>query len=208
MDLSFLRILKTMGRTMPKFNGEKSFLVRQRSSSKAVSSCQCKLFSIPRARPRGSRRDRRPRASSQSASRRMVAPFSWRCALPRWRRCDVYFGRGVAFFQPVDDVPRAARSIRARTNARRSTVVAGSFLLCCKALAFQYYPRARGTCLIRRENRTKTFHVKHFGTIGAENLTRAHTPRKFETFGIARKIGRGCQMMGRPQSGDLPIKQR
>jgi hypothetical protein len=31
--------------------------------------------------------------------------------------------------------------------------------------------------------------VKHFCPIGAENLTSAHTPRGFETCGIARKIG-------------------
>jgi hypothetical protein len=33
------------------------------------------------------------------------------------------------------------------------------------------------------------FHVKHFCPVRAGNLTSAHTPRGFETCGIARKIG-------------------
>ncbi len=58
--------------------------------------------------------------------------------------------------------------------------------------------------------RTKMFHVNLFGTIEAENLANSHTPRGFETCGIARKIGSGCQMMssGKPQRSDLPINQR
>jgi hypothetical protein len=38
-------------------------------------------------------------------------------------------------------------------------------------------------------NRTKMFHVKHFGTIGAKNLTRPHTPGGLVTSTIAGKIG-------------------
>jgi len=42
------------------------------------------------------------------------------------------------------------------------------------------------------------FHVKHFGTIGAKNLTSAHTPCDLETCGIARNVGIFGGWMARP----------
>jgi hypothetical protein len=45
---------------------------------------------------------------------------------------------------------------------------------CFVAKLRPFFPRrARGSCLIRRENRTKNVYVKHF--CGAGNLTSAHT---------------------------------
>jgi hypothetical protein len=44
-------------------------------------------------------------------------------------------------------------------------------------------------CPIGGLDRTKTFHVKHFGTIGAGNLTRPRTSGGLETRGDARKFG-------------------
>src|SRR5450631_3346040 len=46
-------------------------------------------------------------------------------------------------------------------------------------------------------NRTKTFHVKHFCPVGAENLTRPHTLDGLERSGIARKTQRGPVPRGR-----------
>ncbi len=175
---------------------------RRRRCPAASANC----FRSP-AQPRGSRRDRRPGASSQSASRRMVAPFSWRCALPRWRRCNVYFGRGVAFFQPADDVRRAARSIRARTNARHSTVVAGGFLLCCKALAFQYQPRARDMSYSEGKSDKNVSRETFLSGWGRKPYKRSYAAQILDFWDCAENC-RGRQIMGRPESGDLPIKQR
>jgi hypothetical protein len=60
LDLAVLRIVKTRGRTMARFKREKA-LFRSGSASNVMSNCQGELFSVPHARPRGSRRERRAR---------------------------------------------------------------------------------------------------------------------------------------------------